>query len=68
MPSFFSINLSDQVKLYISSKRINFSASKISHHIVVCDDGDSDNEEVISPSNNQDEDLIRCDQLWASLY
>ncbi len=62
-----NIKLSDQVKSYISSKRINFSASSTSHHIVVCDDGDGDNEGVISSSNNQDEDLIRSDQLWAYL-
>ncbi|CAF4842825.1 unnamed protein product [Rotaria socialis] len=60
-----NIKLRDQVKSFISSKRINFSASKSSHHSVVCDDDDSDKEEVISSSKNQDEDLIRSDKLWA---
>ncbi|CAF4853067.1 unnamed protein product [Rotaria sp. Silwood1] len=60
-----SINLSDQVKSYISSKTNGFSTTRINHQNVVYDD--NDDEEIISLSNKQTEDFIRSDQLWAYL-
>ncbi len=58
-----NIKLSDQVKSYISTKTNDFPASNIDHPSIELDD----NEQVISTSINEGEDLIRSDQLWAYL-
>ncbi len=58
-----NIKLSDQVKSYISSKTIDFSASEINHQNVTV--AHNDHEDVILLSNKQDENFIRSDHLWA---
>lgn len=61
-----NINLSEQIKSYISSKTNDFSMSmKINHQSVLCES--DDDTETISLSNKQDDDSIRSDQLWAYL-
>ncbi len=52
---------------FISSKPNNLSSLKTNHKSIVCDVSDSDNEEDISSANNQNENSIRSDQLWAYL-
>lgn len=60
-----NIKLSDQVKSCISSKTNDFRTLNISDKNVV--HNDSDNEEIISLTNKQDDDFLRSDQLWAYL-
>ncbi|CAM4829141.1 unnamed protein product [Rotaria magnacalcarata] len=62
---FKNEKLSDKIKFYISSKTNDSYSWSINDQTVVCDD--HDNEQMISPSNKEDEDFIRSDQLWAYL-
>ena len=60
-----SITLNDQIKSYISSKRVDCCVSNFSNENFAHEDSDSDGEETISLSNQKHEDLIRSDELWA---
>ena len=58
------MKLSDQVKSYILSKADDFSASNTHRQGGVSIDNDK---EILSISDNHNEDFIRSDQLWAYL-
>ena len=64
-----NINLHDQIKLYISSKKDESCASHCPNENLVHEshDLDSNDERTVASSNAKGEDIIRSDELWAYL-